>query len=189
MKSSSQQLAGQLHDEIVAKTKMRNELDAQLEPRRVELTQLKELISGYALDLHVCWLVLGFLSATDLLNDYDFDQIAKLILAMRQSRLGVAPMRVVDAKGNVVCQCPVPRQYIPFNQYGVTIAKAKEKLALYLVPLVKDKFVPKFEYEAAQIAQTTLELHKQLLDLQLMSIGITGSAEAPDDSAGQASGD
>ena len=153
---------------------MRNELDAQLEPRRAELTQLKELISGYALDLYVCRLVLGFLSATDLLNNYDFDQIAKLLLALRQVRLGVEPMRMVDAEGNVVCQCPVPRQYIPFNQYGVTIDKAKEKLALYLVPLVKDKFVPKFEYEAAQVAQTTLEIHKELLDLQLKMAGLPG---------------
>ena len=40
--------------------------------------------------------------------------------------------------------------------------KARARLAEYLVPLVKNKFVPKFEYEANKILQEITDMNKQL---------------------------
>jgi len=101
------------------------------------------------------------------MSDYDFDQIVKLMLGIRQFRLGIGPKRVTDAKGKVVCECQAPTFSIPTSKYGASTEEAEQRLALCLVPLVKEKFVPKFEYESAQIAQRMVELHKKLLDLQL----------------------
>lgn len=161
-------------NQLLEKTNHRSELDAEIKARRAALAQLEEIISGYGRDIYAAWLVLAFLSSRDLTSDYDFDQIVKLMLGIRQFRLGIGPKRVTDAKGKVVCECQVPAFSISLSQYGASLEEAEQRLALCLVPLVKDKFVPKFEYEAAQISQSMIRLHEQLLDLQLQSAGVFG---------------
>ena len=166
-----------LSGEILGQTNQRSELNTRLKTKKAELSQFEKVASTCAADLYACQLILGFLTAPDLLNNYNFDQLTRLILALREIRLGGAPMRVTDAEGNIVCQCPVPTQYIPLNQYGVNVDQAREKLALYLVPLVQDKFVSKLEYDAAQVSLAISETNKILLDLELKKAGPSASGK------------
>ena len=165
---------------MLNKTRQRTEFNNQLRLKSHQLSRLGELVAGYTADIYACLLVFGFLSAPHLFSDYDFDQLAKMVLALRQIRLGAAPMRVMDNKGNVVCQCPIPEQYIPFKNYGITFDQAKERLAMYLLPVVKDLFIPRSEYLQAKLTQEVAETHEMYRQL---TKALSGFPSVPDKSA------
>lgn len=165
--------------EVLAKLKERKKVDSQLETKKSELAKLQDIVAAYARDIYTARLVLAFLISKDLISDYDFDEIVKLMLGIRQFRLGIGPKIATDDKGKVVCACQVPAFSIPTGQYETSMEEAKQRLALCLVSLVQSKFVPKFEYEAAKLIQEITEMNEQLTD------ALSGHPGVPDKSADQ----
>jgi len=137
-------------------------LNAQMKEIKWQLKGLKTAKAGHALDIYSAWLMLAFLNDPSKIDNDDFDWLVEMLVGVRLARLGKGPKQAVDAEGKVICQCHVPVPYTPLKDYGVAMDKARERLAEYLVPLVKDKFVPKVEYEANKMMQEIIEMNKQL---------------------------
>ncbi len=137
-------------------------LDKQLEETKLQLGELKIVKHQHAEDIYTGWLVLAFLQNPEAMSDYDFERFAETINGVWMARSGKKTKQVVDSEGKVLCQCPVPVLHIPLEDCGVAMDKARERLAKYLVPLVSDKFVPKFEYEQAKIMDELNKMYEQL---------------------------
>jgi len=84
-------------------------------------------------------------------SDYELNQFVNMMITIRQNRLGIKPGWVVGPKGNVVCECQVPKVYGNFAAHAVDIDHAREVFACFLSPLVKDKFVSRFDYDLAKL--------------------------------------
>ena len=156
-------------------------LDKQLKETKWQLSELKSIINHNAEDIYTGWVVLAFLHNPESISDYNFDRLAGTINGVRMARLGQKPKQAVDAEGNVICECHVPLPYTPFSDYGVAMDEAREKLAKYLVPLVSDKFVPRFEYEQAKLTQAIMGLYKQMASALS---GHPGASDQPADQVG-----
>jgi hypothetical protein len=162
---------------VMAKLKERKEAENILKDTKSDIAKLEIIKTAHANDIYTGWLILSCLINPELIDDYDLDRLVELMVGIRQVRLGRGPKKILDAKGNVLCECRVPLPYTPLKEYGVAMNEAREKLAQYLVPLVEDKFVPRFEYEQAKVTQAIAEMHKQL------SNALSGHPGAPYQSA------
>jgi len=80
------------------------------------------------------------------LNDDNFDKLIGLMLALRQKRLGVVLEQGRDIAGNSTCQCTIPT-IGNLDDKGIDMDVIRNQLALNLMPLVKDKFVPLLQHE------------------------------------------
>jgi hypothetical protein len=138
---------------------------------------MKIIKHRHAEDSFTAWLILAFLGDQEVISDYGFERLVEIMNGIRLARLGKKPKQVLDAAGNVICDCHVPRPYTPVKEYGVAMKEARERLAKYLVPLVEDKFVPRFEYEQAKLTQAITEMYTQLDNV------LSGHSGAPYQSA------
>jgi len=145
------------------------ELDARLEVKRAMVAELEQIVSGYIHDIRNAWAIIGFLASPEDVNNADFDEFVGLMVYLRQSRLGIGPQQVKDGNGKVICECKVPKAYIDLGKCGKDVGEARRRLALLLVPLVKDKFMPRWEYDSAQLAQLTNKLQELQFKLHELS--------------------
>jgi len=157
-----------LFDSILKKGQEEKELDAKLGVKRAKLVELEQIVSGYIDDIRNVHTIIGFLISPEALGDNDIDELVRLMIYLRQHRLGIGPQQVKDSGGNVVCECKVPKLYTNLNEYEIDKDAARKKLALYLAPLVEDKFMPRWEYDSAQLAQIMNAL--QELEMKLHDI-------------------
>ena len=139
-----------LFNAVAAKGQENFKLDTEMESRRKELDDLKQNKASMVHDMYIAQLILAFLSSPGL-SDYNLDHLVGLMVALRQARLGVGAKQVTDSRGNVICACPIPKidQHVVLD--SADIDQARQQLALYLAPLVRDKFVTRIEYEMAKI--------------------------------------
>lgn len=117
-----------------------------------ELSKIAEIVPQIDCSMKLAKLLLGFLTDPQKLSAYDLDRFVKLMISIRQVRLGRGPNQVKDAKGKVICECEVPVIYFDLDQdkYKAEPDSARQFLADLLFPLVKDRFVPKFVYETLE---------------------------------------
>ncbi|MFC2031979.1 coiled-coil domain-containing protein [Chloroflexota bacterium] len=172
-------IKNELARHLLAETYHQSELDTQIGAKSKELAKITEVVSGYGRDLYAAWLVLGFLFNPNRLSDFDFDQLVQLMVGIRQYRLKIAPKKVKNATGKVICECLVSEFQIPESEYGSSLEEAKRRLALYLIPLVKEKFMPKFEYEAKQLSQSIVQTYGDMLDVIAKCAGLPGNRNTP----------
>lgn len=108
-------------------------------------------------------LVAAFLVSPKELDDYNLDKLVRLMLALRQKRLGVALEQGRDAEGNLTCECTIP-VIGSLDNKDIDMDTIRERLALQLMPLVKDKFVPILQHQIevlkSQMSGVTVMLHK-----------------------------
>jgi myosin heavy subunit len=152
----------QLASHVYAMMEKKKTVDTQIKKIDWQLKELKTIKAGHATDIYTAWLVMAFLNKPESVSNSDFDWLVEILNGIRMARTGKGPKKAVDAQGNVICQCQVPIPHEPLENYGVKMDKARTRLAEYLVPLVKNKFVPKFEYEANKILQEITDMNKQL---------------------------
>jgi hypothetical protein len=162
----------QLASHVYAVLEEKKTLDKQVDETKLQLDELKTVKYHFARDIYTGWLVLASLHNPEVVSDHDFDELVELMNGVRLARLGKKPKQVVNAEGKVVCQCQVPVPYIPPEDYGVAMDEARERLAECLMPLVDDKFVPKFEYKQAKLMNEMKEMYEQL------SSALSGHLEA-----------
>ena len=77
------------------------------------------------------------------------------MIGLRQKRLGIGPKRLKDPNGKVVCECQEPRIYGDIRMDESDIDEVRGKFAHLLTPLVKDKFISRFDYEMREIRHKT----------------------------------
>ena len=162
--TGSQKMFSQLAPQVLAKVEEKKVLNSQLQEIKLQLSELKIIKHEHAEDIYTSWLILTFLADQDKLSDYDFDRLVEMLNGIRLARLGEKPKQVMDAEGKVICQCHVPMPYTPIKDYSIAVDKAQSRLAEYLVPLVKEKFVPKFEYEIGKLMQEIKEMSQHLIN-------------------------
>ncbi|GAF70253.1 unnamed protein product, partial [marine sediment metagenome] len=151
-------LNGKVFDSLAAKGQEDLRLDAEIQSKTKELDGLNQTTAQMASmvrDMYIAQLILAFLAAPNALSDSGLNDLVSLMVALRQIRLGVGAKQVKDASGEVICECQIPEIYHKVELDSVDINLAREQLALCLVPLVKDKFVSKFEYEMAERRHAT----------------------------------
>jgi len=157
-----QKYVDQLASQAYAMMEGEKALDVQMKEIKWQLKGLKTVKASHALDIYTAWLTLAFLNDPGKIGNADFDWLVEIMNGIRMARLGKWPKQAVDAGGKVICQCQVPVPYTPIEDYGIAMDKAQVRLAEYLVPLVKDKFVPKFEYETSKLMQEITEMYQHL---------------------------
>jgi len=143
-------IENKLNNLIREKIQERDRLDVELKSKRAELAELNLEISEKIENLYVSHLIIDFLFAPNSISTYDLDRLVNIMIALRQNRLGIKPNRVIDANGNVICECQVPKVYSNFDTDKVDTDHAREAFAYLLSPLVKDKFVSRHDYEMAE---------------------------------------
>lgn len=139
-----------LCNSIFEKAHERDQLNTEIESRKSYLEQLNQTIALNIHDIYISNLIIGLLILSDSLSDYDLDQLAGLMLAVRQLRLGEGIKEIRDNEGNAMCLCPVPKILTNLATYDVDFSKVKDTLASYLMPIVKERFVSRQEYEMAK---------------------------------------
>ena len=138
-----------LKQSLTADNKKRDDLIEEVQFLEAKSRQLDKDITDKGGNLYASHLFLDFMFAPKAINDTDLDHLVNMMIMLRQQRLGIIPKQVIDGDGTVVCQCQVPRiSYYPRYE-GVTLDNIRTELAEHLVPLLKDKFVSKFQFDMA----------------------------------------
>ena len=114
------------------------------------MEELQQTASQLTQNLYVSRLIIDFLFAPESISDHDLDRLVSLMIGLRQKRLGIEPKQFKDHDGKIICECQVPRIYGDIRMDESDIDKVRENFAYLLAPLVKDKFVSKFDYETAE---------------------------------------
>jgi len=125
-------------------------LDITIQEKEAKLKELTQSTSQMETTIYEANLIAGFLVLPEGLDDDNLDKLVGLMVALRQKRLGVGPKQVRDAEGNIICQCPVP-VIANLDNSGINMDNVRERLALHLMPLVKDKFISVLEHEIALV--------------------------------------
>ena len=123
-----------------------DELDIIIQEKESKLEELNQSTLQSVTTLFEANLIAVFLVSPKGLDDDNLDKLVGLMVALRQKRLGVGPKRVRDTEGNVICQCLVP-VIANLDNSGINMDNVRERLALHLMPLVKDKFVPILQHQ------------------------------------------
>lgn len=151
-------LNGKVFDSLAAKGQEDLRLDAEIQSKTKKLDSLNQTMAettaqmaSMVRDMYMAQLILAFLAAPNALSDSRLNDLVSLMVAVRQQRLGFGAKQVKDASGEVICECPIPKidQHVVLD--SADIDQARQQLALYLAPLVRDKFVTRIEYEMARI--------------------------------------
>lgn len=128
-----------------------DELNTDLNSKRLELERLSRTASELTHNLCMSHLIISFLFDPNNIRDHEMDRFVGLMIGLRQKRLGIGPKQVTDRTGKVVCECQVPRMYGTVAMVESDIDKARENFAYLLAPLVKDKFISKFDYQMREV--------------------------------------
>lgn len=145
-------------------------LDAEIQSRSVELKELNQTMSFMLDDMYVAHLITTFLFNPNLLSNHDLDRLVGLMVGLRQKRLGVGPKQVKDASGNIICECQIPGIHYKIELDSVDIDRVREQLAFYLMPLVKDKFVSRWDYETAELRHSIDKTEAILRERSMMGM-------------------
>jgi len=152
-----------LCNSIYEKGHQRDELDITIPTKEAELKELNQSMLQGVTTIYEANLIVGFLVLPEGLDDDNLDKLVGLMLALRQKRLGLEPKQVKDAEGNVICQCPVP-VIANLDNKDINMDTIRVELAMHLMPLVKDKFVPILQHQVGMIENHilggTAMLHK-----------------------------
>jgi len=140
---------------ISANKQTLGELNTELKSQRVEFEELKRTTSQYTQNLYVARLILDFLFAPKAISDYDIDRLVGLMVGLRQKRLGIEPKRVTGANGEVICECLIPKIYGNIKVSDSDIDGIRGVFAHLLTPMVKDKFISRFDYDMAELKHKT----------------------------------
>ena len=137
-----------LCNSIYEKGHQRDELDIIIPTKEAELKNLNQSMLQGVTTLFEANLIVAFLVAPNGLDNDNLDKLVGLMVALRQKRLGIVLEQGRDAAGNLTCQCTIP-VIGNLDDKDIDMDTIRERLALDLMPLVKDKFIPLLEHDMA----------------------------------------
>jgi len=139
---------GKIVNTLLVKGPQRDELNIIIKEQKAELKDLNQSILQGMTILFEANLIATFLVLPNGLDNDKLDKLVRLMLALRQKRLGVALEQGRDAAGNLTCQCAIPIIGNLDNK-DIDMNMIREQLALDLMPLVRDKFIHVLEHKTA----------------------------------------
>ncbi len=137
----------QLDVSILGKVEENDRLDNELETARTRLTSIEKETAEKTENLYMSKSILDFLSCSEEIDNNDLDRLTGAMIALRQNRLGVEPTSVIDRYGKVICKCLTPVITTDLKAYNINTDHVRGVFAHLLTPLVKDKFVSKFDHD------------------------------------------
>ncbi len=139
---------------ILVKGPQRDALAIIIQEKEAEVKKLNQsLLLGWT-TIFEANLIVAFLVSPKVLNDYHLDKLVRLMVALRQKRLGVALEQGRDAEGNLTCQCTIP-VIGNLDAKDIDMDVIRNQLALHLMPLVKDKFITIWQHQVEVIESHT----------------------------------
>ena len=145
---SLRDINGKICNSLLVNGPQRDALDIIIKEQKAELKEVNQSMLEEVTTLFEANLIVVFLASPKGLNDDNFDKLIGLMLALRQKRLGVVLEQGRDAAGNLTCQCTIPT-IGNLDDKGIDMDVIRKQLALNLMPLVKDKFVPIGQHQMA----------------------------------------
>lgn len=147
---------------VQAKTEAEGELINILQGETTKLSEVEHVISCHADLIGITRLFLNFLTTSDKISDSDIEELTRMIIFIRQARLGITRDQYKYVNGSYIYECRLPPSYFaPYLKYPCNIDTAREKLATILVPLVQYKFMPRWEWDSKQLQ----EMMKKCIDM------------------------
>jgi len=131
---------------ILIKGPQRDELNITIQEKETELKELNQAMLQGVTTLFEANLIVAFLVAPKGLDNDKLDKLVGLMVALRQKRLGVALEQSRDAEGNLTCQCTIPAIGNLVDK-DIDMDMIRRKLALDLMPLFKDEFIPVLQHK------------------------------------------
>ncbi|MFC1966844.1 hypothetical protein ACFLWI_07910 [Chloroflexota bacterium] len=139
---------------ILVRGPQRDELNIIIQEKEAKLEELNQSTLESVTTLFEANLIAAFLVSPKGLDGNNLDKFIDLIMALRQKRHGIGPKQVKDAEGNVICQCLVP-EITNLDNKDVDMDAIRQMLALHLMPLVKDKFIPILQHQIEVLESNT----------------------------------
>ncbi len=143
-------------------------LNQDIQSKKTELDELKVKIVRIKHDIQTSGLILNCLRSPQTLKDFEFDRLVNIMIALRRLRSGKDGIIVKDDQGKILCQCEIPYLFTLFPGDEINIDFARGMLANYLLPLVKDQYVHKYDYQTALLekraAEEKAQKHQRELD-------------------------
>jgi hypothetical protein len=140
---------------ILGQESRRNQIDAEIKSKGPELDKISEKVNAMADVIYQAQLITAFLVSPKSMKGQILDDLVRLLLALRQKTLGTKPKEVKDASGRVLWECPVPI-IDTLDVVNVDIDNIRINLAMNLVPLVKEHFVPLIWHKAEKLEEHAL---------------------------------
>ncbi len=135
-----------LSNSILENEQKKEALSQQLKEQEDEMARLESVISGRRDIIGVSHLILELLLAPESVPDSDIDQLTKLMLYVRQRRLGIDPAKVKTVNNKLIYECCIPIWHFEPAKYGADMKEAQLKLATLIAPCLKDEFMTKFAW-------------------------------------------
>jgi len=152
-KSSVNNLGGvnnNLLNSILENGQKKEALSQQLKEQEDDIARLESVISGHRDIIGVSHLILELMLAPESIPDSDIDQLTRLMLYVRQRRLGIDPAKIKTVNNEMIYECGIPAWHFGPLKFGADVKEVQLKLATLLAPCLKDEFVTKFEWSREQ---------------------------------------
>ncbi len=146
---------GKIVNALLVKGPQRDALNVTIQKKEAELKDLNQSLLQERATIYEANLIAAFLVSPKVLDDYNLDKFVRLIVALRQKRLGIPLEQGRDAAGNLTCECRIP-VIGNLDDKDIDMDMIREQLALHLISLVRDKFIPVLEHNWA-IAQCKVD--------------------------------
>ena len=133
----------------------------ELQAKNKELAQIKAAISNYRHDILVAQVIIKLLASPDALLPRDFDKLVELIVSIRGKRHAFSYH--FNRFGSRIAYEPFSSILSSFGQkYMADLEETRQRLAQYLVPILKDKFTPTFAYNMTKAVKSILDFRGNL---------------------------
>ena len=139
-----------LLESILENGQKKEALSQQLKEQEDEMARLESVISGHRDIIDVSHLILELMLAPESVPDSDIGQLTRLMLYVRQHRLGIDPAKIKTVNNEMIYECRIPVWYFGPIKYGADVKEVRLELATLLAPCLKDEFVTKFEWSQEQ---------------------------------------
>jgi hypothetical protein len=140
-----------LLNSILENGQKKEALSQELKEQEDRLSQLGSVISSHEDIIGVSRLVLELILEPESVPDSDIDRLTRLMLYVRQHRLGIDPAKVKTVDNELIYECSIPKWHFEPIKYGADMKEVRLKLATILAPCLKDEFVTKFEFAHEQL--------------------------------------
>lgn len=114
--------------------------DDELKEKQKKLTEIDQVISDYIEDITASRLIIEFLASPYNLTTKDFDQLLHRMRSVRNQNAGIE-YQESKIRDKFSSEMIMPRLSKRFEKYQANLEDAREQLAYYLVPILKDRVV------------------------------------------------
>jgi hypothetical protein len=130
-----------------------------------------KIISCHVDLIGITRLLLTFLTTSDKLSGSDIEELTRMIIFIRQARLGITPDKYKFIDGSYIYECKLPSSYFAqYLKYPYNVDMARKKLAIILAPLVQNEFMPKWEWDIKELQAIKLKCIDMYVELMSLPI-------------------